>query len=261
MKRLIFILLSFVAGSHCRAQWAVIDAANLTQAITNYAGILQQISNQAQQIQQSQDLLNRMGNMANVTAVVGYSGLQVDLSLSTQLQTWTGDLSGVTGAGLFGDTRDGVYTPVNGQYSNFDGSSISRDPSLYKPTQGITASLNNFETVQADVYARRTQLRQAIAQTSAALQAATTEAEEQKLSAILNAQYGELASIDTEVMLSAAQVQAKATEAAAMSNAKSQADTESRTQLSQNEAQQITNTFQPSYASVLQNVTEQPYQE
>ncbi len=260
MKRLILILLSLAAGSQCRAQWAVIDVANLAQAITNYAGILQQISNQAQQIQQSQDLLNRMGNMANVTAVVGYSGLQVDLSLPTQLQTWTGDLNGVTGAGIFGDTRDGVYAPINGQYSNFDGSSISRDPSLYKPAQGITASLNNFEAVQADVYARRTQLRQAIAQTSAALQAATTEAEEKKLSAVLNAQYGELASIDAEVMLSAAQVQAKATEAAAMNNAKGQADTESRTQLSQNEAQQITNTFQPSYSSVLQNVTEQPYE-
>lgn len=261
MKRLIFILLSLVAGSHCRAQWAVIDAANLTQAITNYAGILQQINNQAQQIQQSQDLLNRMGNMATVTAVVGFPGLQVDLSLPTQLQTWTGDLSGVTGAGLFGDTRNGVYTPINSQYTGFDGSGISRDPTLYKPAQGVTASLNNFEAVQADVYARRTQLRQAIAQTSAALEAATTEAQEKKLSAVLNAQYGELASIDAEVMLSAAQVQAKATEAATMNGAKGQADTESRTQLSQNEAQQITNTFQPSYSSVLQNVTEQPYQE
>jgi len=199
--------------------------------------------------------------MATITAVVGFPALQVDLTLPTQMQTWTGDLNGVTGAGFFGDTRNGVYTPVSDHYTDFDGSSISRDPSLYKPTQGVTASLNNFESVQADVYARRTQLRQGIAQTSAALQAATTDAEEKKLSSVLNAQYGELASLDAEVMLSAAQVQAKAAEATAMTGAKGQADTESRTQITQDEAQRITTAFKPSYASVLQNVTEQPYQQ
>jgi hypothetical protein len=260
MKKLIFILISIVAGNECRAQWAVVDVANLTQNILNYVQILQQVSNQAQQIQQSEDMLNRLGSMANVTSVVGFPSLQVDLTLPTQLQTWSADLSGVTGSGLFGDSRDGVYTPVNDHFSDFDGTSVPRNPSLYKPAQGITASLNNFESVQADVYARRSQLRQGISQTSAALQAATTEADEKKLSAVLNAQYGELASLDAEVMLSAAQVQAKATESAAMSGAKGQADTESRTQISQDEAQRITSTFKPSYASVLQNVTEQPYQ-
>jgi hypothetical protein len=261
MKPLFFIFAALVAGSQGRAQWAVIDAANLTQSITNYAGILQQISNQAQQIQQAQDMLSRLGNMANVTAIVGFPTLQGDLTLPTQMKTWTANLSGVTGTGLFGDTRNGVYAPVSDHFTEFDGTSLSRDPSLYKPAQGITASVNNFETVQTDVYARRAQLRQAIAQTSAALQAATTEAQERKLSAILNAQYGELASVDAEVMLSAAEVQAKAAEATAMMGAKGQADMESRTQLSQDEAVRITTAFQPSYASVLQNVTEQRFQE
>ena len=259
MKPIIFILGALALGGECRAQWAVIDAANLTQSITNYAGILQQISNQAQQIQQSRDLLNRMGNMANVTAVVGIGGLQVDISTQSQLQTWNADLSGVTGAGLFGDTRQGVYAPVASSYSDTDGSSIARDPSLYKPAQGVAASINNFESVQADVYTRRTQLRQAIAQTTAALQAATTEAEEKKLSAVLNAQYGELADLNAEVLLSAAQVQAKAAEAATMSGAQGQATSESQVQLSQNEAQRITSAFTPSYACVLQNVTEKLY--
>lgn len=261
MKQIFFLFAALVAGSQCRAQWAVIDAANLTQSIANYAGILQQISNQAQQIQQSQDTLNRLGNMASVTAIVGFPTLQGDQTLPTQMQTWTVNLSGVTGAGLFGDTRNGVYTPVSDHFTDIDGTSVSRDPSLYKPAQGITASVSNFEAVQTDVYARRAQLRQAIAQTSTALQAATTEAQEKKLSAVLNAQYGELASVDAEVMLSAAAVQAKAAEATAMTGAKGQADMESRTQLSQDEAQRITTAFQPSYASVLQNVTEQPYQE
>ena len=89
MKKLIFILISIVAGNECRAQWAVVDVANLTQNILNYVQILQQVSNQAQQIQQSEDMLNRLGSMANVTAVVGFPALQVDLTLPTQLQTWS----------------------------------------------------------------------------------------------------------------------------------------------------------------------------
>ena len=136
MKLLFFILAALAAGSQCRAQWAVIDAANLTQSIANYAGILQQISNQAQQIQQSQDVLNRLGNMASVTAIVGFPTLQGDQTLPTQMQTWTVNLSGVTGAGLFGDTRNGVYTPVSDHFTDIDGTSVSRDPSLYKPAQG-----------------------------------------------------------------------------------------------------------------------------
>jgi P-type conjugative transfer protein TrbJ len=68
MKQIFLLFVALVAGSQCRAQWAVIDAANLTQSIVNYAGILQQISNQAQQIQQSQDTLNRLGNMASITS-------------------------------------------------------------------------------------------------------------------------------------------------------------------------------------------------
>jgi hypothetical protein len=247
MRAFAVIFCGLAAAVAARAQWAVVDAANLSQSIVNYAGILRQIGNQAQQIQQSQDVLNRMGNMANVTAVVGFPSLQVDLSLPTLMQTWTGSLTGVTGSGIFGDTRNGVYAPVSDNYAGLDGSNVPRDPSLYKPTQGLTSSVNNFESVQADVYARRTQLRQGITQTSNALQAVTTDAEEKKLSATLNAQYGELASLDSEVLLSAAEVQAKMAESNAMTGAKAQADTESRTQITQDEAQRITTAFKQPY--------------
>lgn len=267
MKKFAILCGCLVASGYCRAQWAVIDAANLSQSITNYAALVQQISrqgteinNQVLQIAQMTEELNRLGSMASVTAVIGFPQLQIDIGTPTSLQTWNANLSGVTGAGLFGDTRDGVFTLVSGTYVDLTGNTVSRDPSLYLPAQAITAAVDNFKTVQNADYARIVALRQGIAQTSAALQAATTDAQEKKLSAVLDAQYGELASLDSEVMLSGIEIQAKASEATAMSAAQGQADTESRTQNEVEEAQAITNTFKPSYASILQYVSEQPYQ-
>lgn len=268
MKTL-FVLLAVgvVTARPCRAQWAVIDAANLSQSAANYAAMVQQIakqaeqvSNQVRQIQQVEDQLKRMGSMADFKAVIGFPQLSLDLSLPTKIQTWTARLAQVNGSGLFGDSRGGVYTPVTDQFTTFDGASIARDPVGYKPAQEVTARVDEFKDVQADVYSRRAQLKAAIAQTSAALQAAETDAEEQKLHAVLQAQYGELATLDSEVAMSAAEIQVQAAESSAMINAQSQADAESRRTLAQQEAQKIGTVFKPLYQSVLQYVSERPFQ-
>ena len=88
---------------------------------------------------------------------------------------------------------------------------------------------------------------------------AETDAEEKKLEAILNAQYDQLAALDSEVTLSAAEIQVRAAESAAMTNAQNQADAESRRKLSQQESRKIGSTFKPLYGSVLLYVKEQPF--
>src|SRR5207248_4115540 len=96
----------------------------------------------------------------------------------------------------------------------------------YEPAQQIVAKVDEFKEVQADVYARREQLKRAIAQTSEALQAAETEAEEKKLEAILNAQYSQLAALDSEVALTASEIQVRAAENVAVEAAHNEADAE-----------------------------------
>ena len=120
----------------------------------------------------------------------------------------------------------------------------------------MTVTVDEFKTVQSDVYTRREDLKRAIARTSEAMQAAETEAEQRKLEAVLNAQYSQLAAVDAEVALSAAQVQVKAAEATAMSNAQSEAEAEARRRLAQQEAKKLTTTFKPKYECLLQYVTE-----
>ena len=245
------------------AQWAVIDAPNLVQSATNYAVLVEQlskqateISNQVQQIAQFETQLKRMGDMANVKGLVGFSEFKMDLNLPTKIKTWADGVARVDGRGLFGDTRGGIFREVTAEFKDFDGITVERDATVYKRAQDMTATVDEFKAVQGDVYTRREDLKRAIGRTSDALQAAETEAEEQKLQAVLNAQYGQLSAVDAEVALSAAEVQVKAAETVAMSDAQGEADAEARRHLSQQEVTKLSTTFKPNYECMLQYVTE-----
>lgn len=264
MKKLISLLLfSLVGIVPSFAQWAVLDVAGLQQSITNYSAMTAQlakqatqIANQVQQIQQFETQLKRMGDMANVKKLIGFPQFRLDLNLPTKVKTWADGLKLVDGRGLFGDTRGGIYRGIDAQFPDFDGGTIERDAQVFKEAQDVAVSVDEFKAVQSDVYTRREDLKRAIAQTSEALQAADTDAEEQKLSAVLTAQYGQLAAVDSEVALSAAQVQVKAAEATAMNNAQNDADAEARRRLAQQESKKISTTFTPMYECMLQYVTE-----
>ncbi len=264
MKKLIAIVILAVAGAiPASAQMVVLDMPNLMQSILNYAAMGQQIAkqaiqikNQIDQIRQFETQLNRMGDMGNFRNLVGFSDFRTDLNMPTQIRTWADGLNRVDGSGLFGDTRSGVFKPVNAQFTDFDGRQIDRDPQIFKESHDMAVTVDEFKAVQSDVYSRRENLKRAIATTSEAMQAASTEAEQQKLQAVLNAQYGQLSAVDAEVALSAAEVQVKAAEAAAMNNAQTEADAEARRRLAQQEATKITTAFKPRYECLLQYVTE-----
>ena len=257
------LLLAIVASTQARAQFVVLDVANLTQSITNYAALIEQlskqatqISNQVQQIKQFETELTRMGDMASVTSIIGFPEFRLDLALPSKINTWADGLALVNGTGLFGDTRGGIFRGISSNFTDFNGTTVARNPVVYKEAHDIVVTVDEFKAVQSDVYSRREKLKKAIVQTSEALQAAPTEAEEMKLEAVLNAQYSQLASIDAEVALSAAEVQVKAAEAAAMSNAQSEADAEARSGLAQQEVTKLSTTFKPVYECLLQYVTE-----
>lgn len=260
-----FLVFGLAVTPMARAQWAVFDVANLQQSVANYGAMVEQIakqaeqvSNQVRQIQQMEERLKRMGNMADIKNVVGLPELSLDLNLPTKIRVWAGGVA--RGRGIFGDTRGGVFRAVGDQFPDFDGGTIARDAEVYRPTQEIATKVDEFKSVQADVYARREELKKAIARTTDALRWAENEAEEKKLDAILNAQYNQLAALDSEVALSAAEIQVRTAEKVAMSDAQDEADAEARRKLAQEEAKKVSRTFKPLYGSVLLYVKEQPFQ-
>jgi len=264
MKKLLALILIAGAGVFpASAQWAVLDVPNLTQSIANYAALTEQIakqatqiSNQVQQIRQFETQLQRMGDMSSFRSLVGFTEFRADLNLPTQIKRWADSLARVDGRGIFGDTRGGIFPQITAQFSDFDGALITRDPQVFKQSHDIVVTVDEFKSVQEDVYTRREDLKRAIARTSEAMQAATTEAEQQKLQGVIDAQYGQLAAVDAEVTLSASEVQVKAAEATAMNNAQAEADAEARRRLSQQEASKISTAFKPRYECLLQYVTE-----
>lgn len=248
------------------AQWAVIDVASIQQNAMNYVALVEQLSrqatqitNQVRQIEQFEAQMKRVGDMANVKNLVGFSELSTDLRLPTKIKSWTDRLAQVDGRGLFGDSRSGIFREIGSEFKNFGGESIERDPIRYKEAHDLVTTVDQFKTIQNDVYTRRQNLKEAIDQTSEAMRVSDTEAEQKKLGAVLNAQYGQLAAVDAEVALSAAEVQVKTAEATAMTNAQHEADAEARSRLSQEESQIITTAFRPQYECLLQYVTEKKF--
>lgn len=259
---LVLAAVAFAANS-ASAQWAVIDAGNLRQSVTNHAVLTQQlsrlatqVSNQLRQIQQFDLELARMGDMGAVRNVVGFPEFRADLDVPTQIRAWADTLERIDGRGLFGDTRGGIYVEITAEFPDFDGNVIERDARPYVRAHDTIATVDEFKAVQSDVYVRREDLKRAIARTSEAMQAATTEAEQRKLEAVLNAQYSQLAAVDAEVALTAAEVQVKGAESAAMDEAKKAADAEVRRRLAQQEAEKLTAAFKPKYECLLQYVSE-----
>ena len=248
------------------AQWAVIDSANLRQNVVSYAALIDQLENQARQIQNqlrqiehSETQLRRMGDMAEFREVTGFVELRADLSRPSFSVAWAEGVAIADGRGLFGDSRGGVYAEVSADYPDFDGTTVERDPVVYRENHDIAVRVDEFKSVQRDVLTRREDLKRAIIETGEALQAAENEAEQRKLEAVLSAQYAQLAAVDAEVSLSAAAVQVKAAEAAAMGDARSKADEEARRHLAQQEARKLAATFQPRYESMLQYVSERRF--
>lgn len=265
--RLLIALGTVGATTPVGAQWAVFDAAGLSQSVTNYAALVEQIANQAEQISHQvrqiahmEDQLRRMGDMADFTAIVGFPEFHIDVRLPTKIRTWDESIILVDGYGIFEDSRDGIFEPISVEFPDFDGVRIAREPVIFKPVHEVTVKVDEFKEVQADVYSRRAVLREAIAATSEALRTATTEAEAKKLEAILDAQYAQLAALDSEVVLSAAEIQVKAAEAHAMETAQDKADAEARRKLAQQEAGKIAQTYTPIYKCLLQYVSEEPFQ-
>ncbi|MFT3783711.1 MAG: hypothetical protein QM790_16990 [Nibricoccus sp.] len=264
MKKLIALALFAVATAiPASAQWAVFDVPNLMQSVLNYAAMGEQIAkqviqikNQVEQIRQLESQLQRMGDMATYRNLIGFSEFRRDLSLPSQVRRWNDRTTTINGSGLFGDTRGGLFPEITPQYFDFDGRPVTRDPKLFKQSHDVIVTVDDFKTVQSDVYTRRQDLKRGIALTSEAMQAATTEAEQQKLQAVLDAQYAQLSTVDSEVSLSAAEVKVKEAEATAMQNAQAEAEAETRRKLSQQEVDKISTTFTPNYECMLQFVTE-----
>jgi hypothetical protein len=203
MKKLIAsTVVSASLALSARAQWIVYDPTMNVQQIMDTA---QQIAKQVEQIQMLTQQLSEFKNYESLfgdpkqVALSMVSTLNADLLKTEPGQTLDHLLSIADGNYALTYNESGIYATVGATFQTPGGQTIQRPADLYKPFAAVSRTADNFVSVADDAAARRADIKQQIAQTTAQLKTATTDAEVQKLQGVLSSLNGDLASTDAEV--------------------------------------------------------------
>ena len=210
MKKLIALTLVTVGlGLSARAQWIVYDPTmNVQQIIdqaANIAKYVQMIENQVQQIQTLTDQLNEFKHYEAVFGDPSKITLSMVPTLAADLRQVEPNknldqlLTTADGTYALGYNESGIFHTVGTTFTTPGGTTVTRPVDKYKPYAAVSRTADNYVAATKDAAARRATIKAQIAQTIEQLKAATTDAEVQKLQAVLTSQNADLASTDAEV--------------------------------------------------------------
>jgi hypothetical protein len=210
MKRLIALtLVTLGLTLSARAQWLVFDPTAQIQSILNTAQEVAQfvtmIENQVQQIQSLTEQLNEFKKYEGLfgdpsKVLLGTVGPLVDDLRKTEVGQTLTALEGAADAGeAMVYTASGLYQSVGTQFTTPGGRTVTRRPEPYLAVAAVQKTTDNYLAVSIDAAARRVALKQQMAATTEQLRSATTDADVQKLSAVLTGLSAALESTDQEV--------------------------------------------------------------
>jgi hypothetical protein len=210
MKKLIAIIaIALPLAFSARAQWIVYDPISNVQQILdeteNLAEYVDMVENQVQQIDTLTSQLNEFKNYESLFGNPSQVVLSMVAPLDSDLQKLEPEVNLenlVTSAdGNYALTYNdsGIYATVGVSFQTPGGQTIQRPADQYKPFAAINNTANNYVTVADNAAQRRAIIKDEIAQTTEQLQSATTDAQVQKLHAVLTSLNGDLASTDDEV--------------------------------------------------------------
>lgn len=186
------------------AQNAVQHAIDLAKYVEMISKQVEQINLLTSQLQQVTAYVNAFGDPASLLQITG-----ADNIISQLQQQPIGQL-----LGQLQETASGVQSlqnNANGLYRSIENISISgvevpRAEFLYRKFGALENTVDNFQTVHEQAQGRIQSLKREISTTTTSLQAATTDAQVQKLQGVLASQRAELAALQAEVQQAASQV-------------------------------------------------------
>lgn len=211
MKKLIIIVaIALPVTFTTRAQMVVYDpivnieqilneAENIAEYVDMVDNQVQQITQLGSQLQQLENYNQAFGNPASDVNITGTSAVTSDLTQTPLGLTISTVENNSDGTGAFTYNANGLYFQIGATFSTPSGNSIQRNAADYKPNQAINNATANYTNVAADVLQRRQALKDAIAQTTQALQSATTASEVQKLTGVLISEQAALDATDKEI--------------------------------------------------------------
>jgi len=186
------------------AQSAVQHAIELAEYVEMVSNQVEQINLLTSQLEQVTAYTDAFGDPSSLLKIAGADQVIGQLKLPSSGQL-LGDLQkSSSGAASLTNTSGGVYRPV--ESINFNGVEIPRHEELYRKYGAVEDTETNYRTVQEESADRIKALKENIADTTSALQSATTDAEVQKLQGTLASQNAQLAALQGEVENAALQV-------------------------------------------------------
>lgn len=213
-------LLIFLAGfglvTGVQAQWTVYDPAVHSQMIVStaeeIAKFVEVVNNQVSQLKTLTDQANTLHHYLDLfgdpskVALSSLPVLTVELR-QTEVGHALGDIeSAVDGRRSMDSDGGGLFSPVGVQFKTPQGTIVERKELTYRPMAAVQDATANYIAVSKDITTRRTQLKSEVAKTTEAIKAATTDAEVQKLSALLTGLHTALVGTDQELHQAAASV-------------------------------------------------------
>ena len=210
MKKLIAIVaIAMPLVFSARAQWIVYDpTVNAEQIISeaeNIAQFVQMVDNQVQQIQTLDSQLSEFKNYESLFGNPSQVALSMVPSLDADLQSLEPEVNlenlvaNADGSAALTYNDNGVYATVGASFQTPGGQTVQRPADQYKPFAAVINTASNYVAVADNAAQRRDTIKNQIAQTTQQLQNATTDAEVQKLHAVLTSLNGDLASTDDEL--------------------------------------------------------------
>jgi hypothetical protein len=215
MKKLIAVIaIALPLAFSAHAQWIVFDPTSNIQQILdeaeNLAEYAAMIDNEVQQITTMGDQLSQFENYENLFGNPGSVNLPMVSALDSDLQSVEPGqnlenlVANANGNIALTYNDSGIYTTVGASFQTPGGQTIQRPATNYQQFSAVINSASNYVAVADNAAQRRATIKDEIAQTTQQLQAATSDAQVQKLHAVLTSLNADLASTDDEVNQAAA---------------------------------------------------------
>lgn len=210
MKKLIAaIAIAIPLAFSAQAQWIVYDPTSNIQQILdeaeNLAEYAEMIDNEVQQITTLGDQLSEFKNYENLFGNPAQVSLSMAPALDSDLQnTEPGQnlenlVANANGNIALTYDDDGIYATVGTSFQTPRGQTVQRPADQYQKYSAVINSASNYVAVADNAAQRRATIKDEIAQTTEQLQNATSDAQVQKLHAVLTSLNGDLASTDDEL--------------------------------------------------------------
>jgi hypothetical protein len=215
MKKLIAIIaVALPLAFSAHAQFIVFDpTVNIEQILDeaeNLAEYAEMIDNEVQQITTLGDQLSEFknyeslfGNPSQVTLSM-VPGLDSDLQNLEPGQNLENLVASANGNIALTYNDNGIYATVGTSFQTPRGQTIQRPATQYEQYSAVINSASNYTAVADNAAQRRAAIKDQIAQTTEQLESASSDAQVQKLHAVLTSLNGDLASTDDEVNQAAA---------------------------------------------------------